>query len=432
MERQLMKQLIEWKDSPGRKPLILNGARQVGKTWLLKEFGRTCFTNVAYVSLDNDSLAASFFDADFNISRIIDALSLELDIDIEPEKTLIVLDEIQACPKAISSLKYFCEDAQEYFVAAAGSLLGISATESSGFPVGKVNMLNLHPLSFPEFLKATGNERYFDLINSGDESAINPFGDTLTTLLKQYYVAGGMPEAVNAFLGDGDLRSARSVQEEILAGYIRDFTKHIPTRLLPRTMLVWDSIPKHLSKENKKFVFGQVRQGARAANFEESLIWLEQAGLIYNVNRVSKPGIPLAAYKELGIFKTFMVDVGLLGAMSGLELEAILEGNRIFTEFKGALTEQYVCQEFMAAGLVPYYWSAENSRGEIDFLIQAESAAYPIEVKAEENLRSKSLRAFNERYEGVRPRRFSLSGFRDQGWMQNIPLYAIGNLDAWL
>jgi len=432
MERQLMKQLIEWKDSPGRKPLILNGARQVGKTWLLKEFGRTCFTNVAYVSLDNDSLAASFFDADFNISRIIDALSLELDIDIEPEKTLIVLDEIQACPKAISSLKYFCEDAQEYFVAAAGSLLGISATESSGFPVGKVNMLNLHPLSFPEFLKATGNERYFDLINSGDESAINPFGDTLTTLLKQYYVAGGMPEAVNAFLGDGDLRSARSVQEEILAGYIRDFTKHIPTRLLPRTMLVWDSIPKHLSKENKKFVFGQVRQGARAANFEESLIWLEQAGLIYNVNRVSKPGIPLAAYKELGVFKTFMVDVGLLGAMSGLELEAILEGNRIFTEFKGALTEQYVCQEFMAAGLVPYYWSAENSRGEIDFLIQAKSAAYPIEVKAEENLRSKSLRAFNERYEGVRPRRFSLSGFRDQGWMQNIPLYAIGNLDAWL
>ena len=428
----LMGQLIAWKGSARRKPLILNGARQVGKTWLLKEFGRLHFENVAYVSLDNDSLARSYFDSGFDVARIIASLSLELDVDIQPGRTLIVLDEVQACPKAITSLKYFCENAPECHVAAAGSLLGISATEGSGFPVGKVNMLNLHPLSFSEFLEATGNGRFAKLIASGDAAMINSFSDKLTELLKKYYVAGGMPEAVNAFVAEQDVRAARSVQQEILDGYIRDFAKHIPPRLLARTMLAWESIPRHLSQENKKFMYGKVRKGSRAADFEESLAWLEQAGLIHKVRRASKPGIPLSAYCESGAFKVFMVDIGLLGAMSNLPPEAVIAGNSVFTEFKGALTEQYVCQQLLSeCGLVPFYWSAENSLGEIDFLAQDGNEVFAMEVKAEENLRSKSLRAFKNAHPEVSAVRFSLSGYREQDWMRNVPLYAISCRGLW-
>jgi predicted AAA+ superfamily ATPase len=431
MQRALMDRLVAWKNDARRKPLILNGARQVGKTWLLKEFGRLHFENVAYVSLDNDALARSYFDSDFDISRIIASLSLELDMDIEPERTLIVLDEVQACPKAITSLKYFCENAPEYAVAAAGSLLGISATEGTGFPVGKVNMLDLHPLSFDEFLDATGNGRFAKLVASGDTTMINSFSDRLTELLKQYYVVGGMPEAVNAFVSEQDVRAARAVQREILDGYVNDFAKHIPPRLLARTMLAWESIPRHLSQENKKFVYGKVRKGSRAADFEESLAWLEQAGLIHKVRRASKPGIPLSAYCESGAFKVFMVDVGLLGAMSDLPPDAVIAGSKVFTEFKGALTEQYVCQQLIAeCGLTPYYWSAENSLGEIDFLVQ-DGGVFAIEVKAEENLRAKSLRAFKGAHPEVSAVRLSLSGYREQEWMHNVPLYAVSCRDLW-
>ena len=431
MQRALMDRLVAWKNDARRKPLILNGARQVGKTWLLKEFGRLHFENVAYVSLDNDALARSYFDSDFDISRIIASLSLELDMDIEPGRTLIVLDEVQACPKAITSLKYFCENAPEYAVAAAGSLLGISATEGTGFPVGKVNMLDLHPLSFDEFLDATGNGRFAKLVASGDTTMINSFSDRLTELLKQYYVVGGMPEAVNAFVSEQDVRAARAVQREILDGYVNDFAKHIPPRLLARTMLAWESIPRHLSQENKKFVYGRVRKGSRAADFEESLAWLEQAGLIHKVRRASKPGIPLSAYCESGAFKVFMVDVGLLGAMSDLPPDAVIAGSKVFTEFKGALTEQYVCQQLIAeCGLTPYYWSAENSLGEIDFLVQ-DGGVFAIEVKAEENLRAKSLRAFKGAHPEVSAVRLSLSGYREQEWMHNVPLYAVSCRDLW-
>lgn len=349
MKRFLMDELVEWKNRTRRKPLLLNGARQVGKTWLLKEFGSIHFDNVAYISLDNDPVARSYFDADFNVRRIISSLSLELDIDIDPDKTLIVLDEIQACPKAITSLKYFCENAPEYAVVAAGSLLGVSATEGTGFPVGKVNMLDLYPLSFPEFLYATGNGRFAELIESGDADMMEPFSGKLENLLKQYYVVGGMPDAVNAFIESEDFQAAREIQHEILDGYTRDFAKHIPPRLLARTMLVWESIPKHLSKENKRFIFGHVRKGARATDFEESISWLEQAGLIDKVRRVSKPGIPLSAYAEQNSFKVFLVDIGLLSAMCGLDPASILKGNQVFTEFKGSLTEQYVCQELIAS-----------------------------------------------------------------------------------
>lgn len=427
-----MDRLVEWKGSERRKPLIVNGARQVGKTWILKEFGKLHFESVAYVSLDKDERARRFFEPDLDPRRIVSSLSLYLDMDIDPGRTLVVLDEIQSCPAAITSLKYFCEDAQEYHVAAAGSLLGISATHGTGFPVGKVNSVNLFPLSFTEFLGATGNGRYAELIEGVDHAMMDTFSDKLKELLRTYYIVGGMPEAVNAYIDTADVRDARRVQDQILADYMSDFAKHVPANLLARTMLAWDSVPKHLSKENKKFVFGQVRKGARAADFEESLRWLEQAGLIVKVPRVSKPGVPLKAYRDQNAFKVFMLDIGLLGAMSGLSPAAMVDGGNIFTEFKGALTEQYVCQQLVSdCGLVPFYWSAENSSGEIDFLVQAGSSVYPIEVKAEENLRAKSLRAFNERYEGMNPRRFSMSGFRDQGWMRNIPLYAIGNVANW-
>ena len=431
MRRTLLEALVAWKDSPRRKPLILNGARQVGKTWLLQEFGREHFESVAYVSLDNDSLARSYFDPDFNTRRIIASLSLQLDIDIQPNKTLVILDEVQACPKAITSLKYFCEDAPEYAVAAAGSLLGISANEGTGFPVGKVDTFELFPMTLLEFMDAVGEGRFADLVRTGDIALMNPFKERLSEILKRYYVVGGMPGVVGAYAERGDLHEVRTLQEQILGDYERDFAKHVPARLLPRMMLVWESIPRHLSHENKKFVFGQVRQGARASDFEEVLVWLGQAGLVSKVRRVGKPGLPLAAYLDGKAFKVFLVDVGLLGAMSGLAPETVLEGGRVFTEFKGALTEQYVCQQLMASGLRPFYWSAENSRGEIDFLVQREGAIYPIEAKAEENVRAKSLRTFNERYEGMHCRRFSLSGFRDEGWMRNIPLWAVGNPACW-
>lgn len=432
MKRKLMNELVRWKDDPNRKPLILNGARQVGKTWLLKEFGARHFESVAYVSLDNDAVARSYFDIDLDVRRIIASLSLQLNMEIVPGKTLVILDEIQACPKAITALKYFCENAPEYAVAAAGSLLGLSAHEGSGFPVGKVNMLDLHPLSFSEFLEATGNERYAGLIESGDIALMSPFATMFEGLLRQYYVVGGMPGAVNAYLKGDDFRAAREVQNELLAGYERDFSKHVPSRLLGRMMLAWASIPRHLSRENKRFIFGQVRKGARAADFEECLAWLEEAGLIHKVQRVDKPGLPLSAYAEQTTFKVFLLDIGLLGAMCELDPETILAGSTVFTEFKGALTEQYVCQELIAScGFTPFYWSAENSTGEIDFLVQDGRKIYPIEVKAEENLKAKSLRAFADKYDGVHARRFSMSGYRDQEWMRNVPLYAVGWYKLW-
>lgn len=432
MKRKLINELVRWKDSPNRKPLILSGARQVGKTWLLKEFGARHFSSVAYVSLDNDAVARNYFDMDLDVRRIIASLSLQLNMEIVPGKTLIILDEIQACPKAITALKYFCENAPEYAVAAAGSLLGLSAYEGSGFPVGKVNMLDLNPLSFSEFLEATGNGRYAGLIESGDIALMSPFATMLEGLLRQYYVVGGMPGVVNAYLKGDDFRAAREAQNELLAGYERDFSKHVPSRLLGRMMLAWASIPRHLSRENKRFIFGQVRKGARAADFEECLAWLEEAGLIHKVQRVDKPGLPLSAYAEQTAFKVFLLDIGLLGAMCELDPETILAGSTVFTEFKGALTEQYVCQELIAScGFTPFYWSAENSTGEIDFLVQDGRKIYPIEVKAEENLKAKSLRAFVDRYDDVHARRFSMSGYRDQEWMRNVPLCAVGWYKLW-
>lgn len=432
MERFLMEKLVEWKSRPRRKPLILNGARQVGKTWLLKEFGRTQFENVAYVNLDDNPRMREQFELGYDIPRIVSAIQFETGEIASEDGTLIILDEVQVCPKALTSLKYFCEDAPGYAVVAAGSLLGITVHEGSGYPVGKVNTLDLYPFSFREFLVATGNRPLCDLIDMDDTGLINSFSSKFVPLLRQYYYVGGMPEAVSVFLERGLLEDAREVQFEILRGYERDISKHLGRTETEYALAAWRSIPSHLGRENKKFVFSHIASGARARNYRSGITWLTQAGIAMPVRRISKPGIPLAPYADDAAFKLFLVDIGLLGAMAGLDKETVVGGSDIFEEFKGSLTEQYVCQQLVSdCGLTPHYWSAENSLGEIDFLVQAANSVYSIEVKAEENLRAKSLRAFKESHPAVKSVRFSLSGYREQDWMRNVPLYAISNMKLW-
>ena len=432
MEQFLLDALVAWKDGSRRKPLILNGARQVGKTWLLKEFGRTQFENVAYVNLDDNPRMREQLELGYDIPRIVLAIQFETGEVVSEGGTLIVLDEIQACPKALTSLKYFCEDAPGYAVAAAGSLLGITVHEGSGYPVGKVNTLDLHSLSFREFLAATGNRTLCGPIDTGDTSLINGFSSRLVPLLRQYYYVGGMPEAVSVFLERGLLEDAREVQLEILRGYDCDISKHLSRAETEYALAAWRSIPSHLGRENKKFVFSHIEQGARARNYRAGITWLTQAGITTLVRRISKPGIPLAPYADDAAFKLFLVDVGLLGAMAGLDKETVVGGSEIFEEFKGSLTEQYVCQQLVSdCGVTPYYWSAENSSGEVDFLVQGSNSVYAIEVKAEENLRAKSLRSFKESHPKIKSARFSLSGYREQDWMRNVPLYAMSNMGLW-
>lgn len=432
MERFLMDDLVGWKNSVRRKPLVLNGARQVGKTWLLMEFGARHFESVAYVNLDNNLGLASQFDVGYDLPRILLMIQAESGQRVIPGKTLVVLDEVQECPKALTSLKYFCENAPELAVAAAGSLLGITFHEGTGYPVGKVDMLDLHPLSFREFLDATGNPMLREVVDSGDKQLLGSLAAKFRELLKQYYFVGGMPEAVATFVESADLSAVRAVQEGVLFGYERDISKHLGAAGAERALSAWRSLPAHLGQENKKFVFGHIGEGARARDYRSAITWLTQAGIATRVPRVSKPGVPLSAYADESAFKLFSLDVGLLCALSRLDASSIVDGNALFTEFRGALTEQYVCQQLVSdCNLSPCYWSAENSRGEVDFLVQRGGRVYPIEVKAEENLRSKSLRAFLGRYPGTVPRRFSLSGFCDQGWMRNVPLYAIGNSGSW-
>ena len=432
MDRTLMAKLIAWKDKPRRKPLILNGARQVGKTWLLKEFGRTRFSNVAYINLDHNAVMREQFELGYDIPRLISAFQFETGEHIAEGETLIILDEIQECPRALTSLKYFCEEAPGYAIAAAGSLLGITIHDGTGYPVGKVETLDLHPMGFTEFLLATGNGNLAKLIAIDDPVMIDSFSSKLIPLLRQYYYVGGMPEAVAAFLERGMLEDAREVQNDILRGYERDISKHLSRAEAEHAIAAWESIPQHLGRENKKFVFGHIAKGARARNYQSGITWLEQVGLVTRVRRVTKPGLPLRSYADDGAFKLFLLDVGLLAAMAGLDKRTVIGGSSIFEEFKGALTEQYVCQQLISErGLAPYYWSAENSTGELDFLVQDGSRVAAIEVKAEENLRARSLRAFKDKHPDITALRFSMSGFREQDWMRNIPLYAACNAELW-
>ncbi|MDR1015224.1 MAG: ATP-binding protein [Coriobacteriales bacterium] len=432
MERHVMQKLVGWKGSRRKKPLIINGARQVGKTWLLKEFGARHFDNVAYINFDNNAAMRLLFDEGYDTTRLLTGIQAEAEERIIEGETLIIFDEIQECPKALTSLKYFSENTPSQLIVAAGSLLGLAVHQGTGYPVGKVTTLDLFPLSFREFLDATGNQSLRELIDSNDVSVISSFSAKLVPLLRQYYFTGGMPEVVAAFTESNLVTDAREVQNQILSDYRRDISKHLTVSEAEHTLATWDSIPAHLGQENRKFIFGHIKEGSRARDYRSAITWLVEAGLAVRVRRITKPGIPLVAYAGESSFKLFLLDIGLLGAMAGLDASSVISGNRMFAEFKGALTEQYVCQQLVSdCGLQPFYWSAENSRGEIDFLVQNESRIYPIEVKAEENLRSKSLRAFNEKYRGMKPRRFSLSGYRDEGWMCNVPLFAVGDIKNW-
>lgn len=432
MERFLMLDLLKWKDRPNKKPLIINGARQVGKTWLIKEFGRQHYKNVAYVNMDNNKAMLDLFESGYKIDSLLAGLQLETGVSIDPSSTLIVFDEVQENPRALTALKYFDEDPRNFSIIAAGSLLGILLQNGTGFPVGKVETLDLYPLSFEEFALAVEGPEFLDALQDSDPTLIQSFYARAISLLKSYYYIGGMPEVVAEFLETQEYSTARAIQQRILADYERDFAKHIPARDVERIYAVWNSIVAHLSQENKKFIFGRIAKGSRSKEYEKALTWLRQAGLIYQIPRITKPGIPLNAYRDPSAFKVFLLDIGLLGAMSELDSRSIIEGNSLFEEFKGALTEQYVCQELVSGcHLNPYYWSAENSRGEIDFLVQSAGDVFAIEVKAEENLRAKSLRSFKEKYPKVQARRFSLSGFREQDWLTNVPLYLVENTGLW-
>lgn len=429
MQRFAMNQLLRWKDKDNRKPLVIMGARQVGKTWLMKEFGRTCYKKVAYISFYNNSRMNQVFQMDFDVERILMNLNIEAGVTITPEDTLIVLDEIQNSPKALESLKYFCEEAPQYHIVAAGSLLGVTIHEGVSYPVGKVELLDLYPLNFREFLCAMGENALSDALATKDYTIIDNFSEKYLFWMKNYYYVGGMPGVVEEFRVHKDYNEVRQIQSDIVRQYEGDFGKHIDVRTLPRIRMVWDSIPIQLAKENKKFFFGQIKKGARSSDYEIAIRWLIDCGLIYKVNRVKEPHMPLKAYKSMNAYKLFMLDVGLLGALSELTADSILEGKDIFVEFKGALTEQYVLQQLISdTEYTPYYFGTEKSTFEQDFLIQKGKNVIPIEVKAEGNTRSQSLKVYCDKYHPEKAVRFSTLGYMDQGWMVNIPLYAVCNL----
>lgn len=427
MQRLLMNNLIEWKNKKYRKPLIIRGARQVGKTWIMKEFGRTQYKETLYINFDNNERMKQVFNIDMDINRIISALKIETGKKINPEDTLLIFDEIQEVPKALTALKYFYEEAPEYHIVAAGSLLGVALHPGTSFPVGKVDFLSLYPLTFEEFLMAKGENGLVELLHSGDFESINAFSSKYGDLLRYYYFIGGMPEAVRTYIDMDDMQEVRRVQKELLEYYANDFSKHAPTETVPRIQMVWNSIPGQLAKENRKFIYGIIREGARAKEFELAIQWLQDCGLILKSTRVSKPGMPLKAYIEMNNFKIYMLDIGLLAALGELDARTLLEGNKVFEEFKGALTEQFIAQELVANGNQLYFFSKENSSGELDFLLQKAGQIIPIEVKAEENLQAKSLRAYCEKYEPKTAIRTSMANFREQDWMTNVPLYAFSH-----
>lgn len=427
MERDLFDGLRNWKNSTDRKPLILQGARQVGKTWLMKEFGKNEFSQVAYLNFESSVRLKSLFIQDFDIKRIIEIIEVELKIKINPQTTLLIFDEIQEVESGLTALKYFCENAPEYFIVAAGSLLGVSMQKKHSFPVGKVDFLQLHPLSFNEFLKNIGEVSLQNQLEQNNWNVVASFHEKLVALLRVYYFIGGMPEVVSNYIKNKDLNMVRTLQNKIILGYENDFAKHAPNEIIPKIRLIWHSLLSQLAKENRKFIYGQLKKGARAKDFENAIQWLVDAGLVLRVNRVEKPAMPLLAYSDFESFKLFFVDIGLLNAVAGLDAKILLEKNTILTEYKGALTEQFVCQQLKPKHNL-YYWTASNATAEIDFVIQSQNEIVPIEVKAEENLKSKSLKSYIEKFAPKKAIRTSMSAFRTDSWLTNIPLYAISCL----
>lgn len=431
MYRMAMENLLAWKQSRRRKPLIIEGARQVGKTWLMKEFGRQAYGDTVYINFDSNARMAELFASDLDTKRLVLGLELYAGRKIDPENALLIFDEVQEVPRALAALKYFCEDAPQYHIVCAGSLLGIALHRGTSFPVGKVDFLKLYPLTFQEFLMAIGKKQFSELLDQQDFSMITSFRETYADALKQYYFVGGMPEAVESFAENQDFNEVRQIQKRILAAYEQDFSKHAPNEVVPRLRMLWNSIPAQLAKENKKFIYGLVREGARAKDYETALLWLSDCGLVHRVSRVNAPGIPLRAYEDVKAFKLFVLDVGLLGCMTGLHQRTLLDGNALFVEFKGALTEQYVCQQLKTlADLELCYYTNDRGSCEVDFVVDTGGRVMPLEVKAETNLRAKSLKTYREKFSPELAIRTSMADYRKEDGLVNLPLYAIGQIGS--
>lgn len=429
MKRLALEHLADWKSKENRKPLLIHGARQVGKTWLMKEFGETSYQNMVYFNFERNKRVRDLFEIDLDPNRLLLGLEIEAGQKITPKNTLIIFDEIQACPQAITSLKYFYEEKPEYSIIAAGSLLGVAIHQGVSYPVGKVDTMTLYPLTFGEFLDAMGEEKLYDLTASNQFDLIKAFKDKLIDYLKQYLYIGGMPEVVKSFVKNKDFVEVRKIQKQILDDYQNDFSKHVPEDVLPKLRMVWDSIPGQLSKENKKFIYNQLMEKARAKDFENAITWLQNSGLIYKIGRVSKPALPIKSYVDMSIFKLFLVDVGLLSAMSALDARVLLEGDALFTEFKGAITEQYVLQELKAVpNMEISYWSNDAGNAEVDFVVQCNSLILPVEAKATTNLKAKSLKVYMEKFKPAFAVRTSMADYNQTGSLHDIPLFMIESM----
>lgn len=426
MYRMAIEQLQKWRRKKRRKPLIIRGARQVGKTWLMKEFGASEYESAVYINFDNNERMKALFEGSLEVERLVTGLELYAGHKIDPDNTLLIFDEVQEVPRALTSLKYFNEDAPQYQIVCAGSLLGVALHQGTSFPVGKVEFLDLYPLSFFEFMMAMGKERYVELLRKGDFDMATAFKQDYIELLKHYYYVGGMPEAVQAFADNRDFNEVREIQRRILEAYEQDFSKHAPNEAVPRIRMLWNSIPAQLAKENKKFIYGLIKEGARAKEYELAMLWLTDCGLVHKVHRVTTPSLPLKAYEDLKAFKLFLVDVGLLSCMVGLRQDVLLDGNELFKEFKGALTEQYVLQQLKTIkGLNIYYWTADRGTAEVDFVIDNGSDVIPVEVKAEVNLQAKSLKVYRDKFQPKLSIRTSMADYKQEDWLLNLPLWAI-------
>ena len=427
MKRKIYSKLIEWKESSSHKPLILNGVRQCGKTYIMKEFGKNEFQTFAYVNCDRNENLHQIFEGGFNISKIIRGISALSGVDIIPGKTLIFLDEVQSFPLVLESLKYFCEDAPDYHVAVAGSLLGIALHSGVSFPVGKVQTMKLYPMDFEEFLMAKGEQQLLRIMHDHDFDLLTALHEKCKDLLRQYYYVGGMPEVVKSYIDNGQLKPVRAIQNEILSNYAGDFSKHAPYQEVPRISMVWQSILGQLSRENKKFIYGALKKGGRAKEFEVAIQWLVDAGLVYKVNKCTKPQLPLKFYEDFTAFKLYLCDCGLMGAMADTAAKDVLIGDSVFTEYKGAFTEQYVLQQILSSGISDiYYYSADDSRMEMDFLMQREGALLPVEVKGGTSIKSTSLHNYLMEHPGIQAIRYSMLPYKKQDFLTNISLYAVG------
>ena len=429
MKRAAYKQLLDWKQQSNRKPLIIQGARQVGKTYLMKSFGAAEFQDVAYFNFEITRTLSAIFQKGYEITSMISSLEILHGKPINPSETLIIFDEIQACPEAITALKYFYEEAPEYHVFAAVSMLGVAIHHGVSFPVGKVAFLPLYPLSFHEFLDAIGAQSLLQAIVNDQLDILQMLALELLNYYKMYCFLGGMPEVLNNYFEYNDLHRARGIQNDILQSYENDFSKHAPIAQLPRIRMVWQSIVPQLAKENSKFLYSLLRTGGRAKEFEMAIEWLKDAGVIHKVVRLSKPGIPISSYSDFSDFKIYLSDVGLLGAMANLPIDVVLEGHRLFEEFKGVMAEQIICQLLLSNGYRTHYWSPESGKSEVDFVIQKDTRIIPIEVKSGENLRSRSLRVYFDKYQPQECIRTSLAGYQKQDWVKNIPMYLF---ERWL